>query len=309
MNGTEHSCRPVVRKRWLEVQGIRTRYLEAGRGPVILLVHGDGGAAEDWLQVMRGLASTRRVIAVELPGYGWTQPIRHLEPAATAGFLWKFAKAVEAHRPTVVGHSLGGAIAVNMALQHPDRVPALGLVSSAGMGRDINPVQVLQATTPLGNLTLLAPSLPFGPQLLTAWAAAEGAWNPRRLPASWWRSQTKATSSHRSLDQALRTGRIIIGPSGQKHLLLHRLHELPMPTLVAWGAEDHILPSRQAKAALRHLRHGHLTVIPRCGHLVPVEAPGRLLKALDRFLEHADTEREHDTAHSRLPAATHPAER
>ncbi|MBT2384965.1 alpha/beta fold hydrolase [Streptomyces sp. ISL-11] len=291
MSGTQHSRQPAVRKHWLHVQGVRTHYLEAGQGPATLLVHGDGGAADGWLGVMRGLAGTRRVIAVELPGYGLTQPIGCLEPAVTANFLWKFAKAVGLRRPTVVGHSLGGAIAVHMALQHPDRVPELVLVSSVGMGRAINPVQILQAATPLGELSLFASRLPFGPQLLTAWAAAEGSWNPRRLPASWWRAQTKAASSHRALNTALRAGRIVTGPLGQRHPLLDQLHKLPMPTLVVWGAEDQLLPSWQAKAALRHLRHGHLAVFPRCGHLVPIEAAGRLLKALRSFLAHAEAER------------------
>ena len=287
-----YRCRGVTSRR-LYMRGSRVHFLEAGHGPAVLLVHGDGGCADDWLPVMRQLAREHRVIAVDLPGYGGSSPIGRVTPAASAVFLWRFAEAVSVRCPVLVGHSLGGAIALHMALRWPDRVPALGLVSPLGMGRAVNP-HLLQVANPLLDLTLLAPILPLGPQVLTALTAAEGSSRPWRLPASWWRSQLRTASSPTALRTTVRTTRAVIGPAGQRELLVHRLSELPMPTLVVWGEDDEVLPVSQAYAAAGHLRRGRLALLPRCGHLVADEAGDRLSRVLREFFDHAGTRR---TAH------------
>ncbi|MGW0561457.1 alpha/beta fold hydrolase [Streptomyces sp. NPDC003016] len=275
----------VVRERWIDVGGTSTRYLEAGRGDPVLLIHGEGGVSEQWDGILRGLADSHRTIAVDLPGYGYSRPITDAGPAAMAWFTWEFARAVGAERPAVIGHSFGGAVAVHMALQRPAQVSSLVLVSSAGMGRAINPAMVLLAVTPLGDLTKrLFPSLPHGPRILVAGAALAGACRPWRIPSPWWSSQARAVSSREALPTTLRSQRLAVGPLGQKKLLTKQLPQLSMPTLVAWGIHDTMVPFWQAIAARRRLSHGQLKLVPCSGHLMPLEAAGALLKALRPFL-------------------------
>ncbi|MFD0395494.1 alpha/beta fold hydrolase [Streptomyces nogalater] len=140
--------RETPKERWVDVEGTRTRYLETGQGAPVLLIHGEGSVSEQWYGILEGLATSHRVVAVDLPGYGYSERITDASPAGMATFVWNFARAVGAERPVVVGHSFGGAVAVHMALQRPDHVPSLVLISSAGMGRAINPAMVILAVTP-----------------------------------------------------------------------------------------------------------------------------------------------------------------
>ncbi|MFF8653235.1 alpha/beta fold hydrolase [Streptomyces huasconensis] len=289
MNKNVSVPRCVPRERWIDVGGKPTRYLEAGRGDPVLLIHGEGGVSEQWDGVLRGLASNHRTIAVDLPGYGYSKPIADARPAAMARFTWEFTRAVGAERPVVIGHSFGGAVAVHMALQRPEQVPSLVLVSSAGMGRVINPAMVLLAVTPVGDLTKwLFPNLPGGPRVLVAGVALAGATRPWRLPSSWLSSQARAVSSPEALPTTLRSQRSSVGPCGQKNLLLKQLPHLPMPTLVAWGTHDVMVPFWQAIAARRRLPNGQLQLVPCSGHLMPTEAAGALLKTLRPFIAASD---------------------
>ncbi|MBB5936242.1 alpha/beta fold hydrolase [Streptomyces zagrosensis] len=288
MNTTTAMREQAVAEHWIDVEGTLTRYLEAGHGDPVLLVHGEGSVSEEWYGILKGLAGSHRTIAVDLPGYGHSEPTSDASPVALAAFAWKFAQAVGAERPAIIGHSLGGAVAAYMALQRPDHVPSLVLISSASMGRAINPVMLVLAVTPLGDLTKwLIPRLSFGPRLLVASVAVIGALRPWRLPARWWTSQIAAVSSPEALPTTLRSLRSSTGLLGQKNLLTGRLRELPMPTLVAWGVQDTLVPFWQAIAAQRRLPEGRLKLVLCTGHLVPMEAPNTLLKTIRPFLAHS----------------------
>jgi pimeloyl-ACP methyl ester carboxylesterase len=270
---------------WVEVHGLRTCFLQAGHGRPVLLVHGAGGTAEDWATVVAGLARHYRAIAVDLPGNGFSEPMCCASPECVAAFLWCFLREIGVGHAAVAGHSHGGAIAVHMALQRPASVPRLTLVSSVGMGRAISPIQIVQSGTPLGDLSPLISLLPFGPQNLTAKVALAGTNRPWRLPARWWESQTRAASSPEAIRTALRMERFVAGPFGQRQLLLAELPRLAMPTLVAWGVRDRVLPYHQARRAARRLPHAHLALFPLAGHLLPIEAPEDLLDVMMDFLD------------------------
>nr|BFE98951.1 hypothetical protein GCM10020241_06270 [Streptoalloteichus tenebrarius] len=271
------------------MDGTLTRYLEAGHGHPVLLIPGEGSVSEEWWDILTGLAGTHRAIAIDLPGYGYTEPIPHASPESLATFVWRFARTLGLERPALVGHSLGGAVAVHAALQRPRHVPALALVSSAGMGRAINPLMIVQSVTPLGDLTVwLIPRLILGPTVLVLSEAIAGSLHPWRIDAHWWFSQILAVSTPGTLNTTLRSQRQAVGVLGQKHPLLHRLPELPMPTLVAWGVHDLLVPFWQAVAARRRLRRGRLRLLPLTGHLLPLEAPDALLAALRPLLADLD---------------------
>jgi pimeloyl-ACP methyl ester carboxylesterase len=123
----------------IDVGGLPTRYPRAGTtGPPLVLLHGAGDNALDWQWVMPTLARTRRVYAVDLPGSGDSvKPDVDYSPAFIIQFLSAFLDALEVERAAVVGNSLGGLVGLRLALSEPSRVSALGLVSSAGLGREV----------------------------------------------------------------------------------------------------------------------------------------------------------------------------
>lgn len=274
-----------IEEHWIDVDGTATRYLEAGTGPPVLLIPGEGSVAEEWYDVIRGLADRYRAVAVDLPGYGYTEPITDASVPAFTAFVWRFVRTLGLERPVLIGHSLGGAVAIHAALEQPSRVPALVLVCSAGLGRAINPLAILQSVTPLGDLTVwLVPVLPQGPRLHAAAVALFGSCRPWRIHPAWWSSQTRAVSTPVALETSLRSQRATVGFFGQRDPVAGRLGELPMPTLVAWGLQDRQLPFWQGIAARRRLRRGRLVLVPCAGHFLPTEAPGELVRAVRRFL-------------------------
>jgi pimeloyl-ACP methyl ester carboxylesterase len=123
----------------IEVQGLSTRYLTAGEGPPLLLLHGLGDNALDWRWVIPALAHNCRVYAPDLPGSGGSaKPDTDYSPAFFTRFIAAFLDTLGVERAVVVGNSLGGLIGLRLAMAEPDRVVALGLVSSAGLGREVS---------------------------------------------------------------------------------------------------------------------------------------------------------------------------
>ena len=124
----------------VEVDGLSIRYLTAGEGPPLVLLHGAGDNALDWRWVMPALAATHRVYAPDLPGSpDSARPAADYSPAFFERFIAAFVDALEIGRATFIGNSFGGLIALRLALSKPARVTAVVLVDSAGLGRTVNP--------------------------------------------------------------------------------------------------------------------------------------------------------------------------
>jgi pimeloyl-ACP methyl ester carboxylesterase len=126
----------AVEERRIEVGGLPTRYLEAGTGEPLVLLHALGESTSDWRWVLPALARTHRVYAPDLPGFGGSsKPAADYSPAFFERFAAGFLDALGLRRAAVVGNSLGGLVALRLALSEPARVGALVLVDSAGLGR------------------------------------------------------------------------------------------------------------------------------------------------------------------------------
>jgi pimeloyl-ACP methyl ester carboxylesterase len=167
------------------VDGMSAQYLEAGAGSPLLLLHGHEQSAASWRWVIPALARTHRVLALSLPGHGGSAPaVGGYAPGRDlAPFVVGFLDILGVGPLDVVGHSVGGAVALRVALADPRRVRTLTLVGSAGLGRDVNPLLALATLPVLGELAILLTQMPGGDLLRTTMSAGMLFAQPWRVPA------------------------------------------------------------------------------------------------------------------------------
>ena len=267
------------------VDGAPTEYLDLGSGPVLVLVHGDGETARDWRWVAPALAAAgHRVVAPSLPGHGATAETASYAMPDLAQWVGRFLDAVGIERATVGGNSIGGLIPIHLALQQPERVSRLLLIDSAGFGNAVNPVLGLETMPVLGEAAVGIVFLPGGPQLRAAVRAQNLFAQPLRVPPEWWIDQLRFGGGKPMLTASLACKRAILDGAGQFHLVLDRLHELKVPTLIIWGALDKVVPLVQGQAAAELIPDCRLEVLPLSGHVPHVETPDAVLVPLLRFL-------------------------
>ena len=269
------------------MDGVETQYLEAGAGPPLLLLHGHEQSATTWRWVIPTLARTHRVLALSLPGHGESGPAAgpHAPGADLAPFVAAFLAAVGVEAPVdLVGHSAGGAIALRLTLADPARIRTLTLVDSAGLGREVHPLLAVDTLPGIGELAVMISRMPGGDLARTTMSAAMLFAQPWRIPAEFITEQHALARRPGLLEASTAMARALFGPYGQRQVLTGRLPALTTPTLVMWGDRDYLLPVGQARAAVKHLPHGQLSVFPDCGHLPHVEHPGRFAAELGTWL-------------------------
>jgi pimeloyl-ACP methyl ester carboxylesterase len=269
----------------VEIDGLPIRYLAAGEGPPLVLLHGAGDNSLDWRWVILDLAATRRVYPPDLPGSpDSARPVVDYSPAFFERFAVGFLDALGIGRAAFVGNSLGGLVALRFALSEPARVTALVLVDGAGLGSAVNP-----AFTSVNVPLLGEAAIPFwrtrAGAYQRAWARAALLFAyPTSVPCEWLAEQCRLARSPGYLEAHLTALRALVGPFGQREVLVDRLGLLETPTLVVWGKRERVFPRSQAKRAVARLRDGSLALIPDCGHMPHVECPDRFLRALVGFL-------------------------
>ncbi len=275
--------------RTLELHGREVGYLGGGEGPVLLLIHGIAGSCENWRDVIEPLARSHTVIAPDLPGHGVSAggPGDYSLGAFAAG-LRDLLLALGHERATLVGHSLGGGIAMQFSYQFPEMVERLVLVSSGGLGPEVSPV-------------LRAAALPGADLFISATARAgqaAGGTLGRALSAVGMRPSADVAEVARgygSLSDPLRrraflaTLRSVIGTGGQSVSASDRLYLAEeMPVLIVWGARDPIIPSHHGEDAHAALPGSRLEIFEDVGHMPQIEQPGHFIAVLERFLNETE---------------------
>ncbi len=275
-----------VREERTSVGGRSVRHLTSGEGPPLVLVHALGENALDWSWVLPALSRGHRVYAPDLPGIGGDGGVvTDHSPAFFASFIAAFLDALGIERAAIVGNSLGGHIALRMALSEPARVSALGLVGSAGLGRTVSPALSLLALPGYGEAAVALSKTPVGARQRAWGRTALLFGRPWPAPSAWLAEQYRLALTPGFLEATLAALRAHVGPVGQREVLLDRLPDLRIPTLVVWGTRDRVFPGSHARAALSRLPDGSLSLIPGCGHLPHVEHPDRFAGILGRFLD------------------------
>src|SRR5215210_7271411 len=214
----------AVEKWDVEVEGLPIRYLVAGEGPPLVLLHGAGDNSLDWRWVMPTLAATHRVYAPDLPGSpDSARPAAAYSPAFFERFVVKFVDSLGIGRATYIGNSLGGLIALHLAISEPARVAALVLLDSAGLGYTINP-----AFTVVNFPGLAEVAMPFWRTSVGAYQRAWGrtallfAHSPRSVPREWLAEQCRLARSPGYLEAHLTALRALLDPFGQREVMVDR---------------------------------------------------------------------------------------
>jgi pimeloyl-ACP methyl ester carboxylesterase len=255
-------------------------YAVSGTGEPLVLVHGLGGALENWRALAPDLAATRRVIAPDLPGHGDSAPL----PAAPR--VDAFADAVlavldaEDAVPSVwIGHSFGGLVGLRAAARRPEAVRALVLAAAAGISSTNR-----AAAVTLSLAALVQPGRRIAPFRRALASSSLG----RRMVFGWWGAADPA-----GLDPAMAEA-FLAGPArhtdttaaGRALLAIDPrtdLHRVACPTLCLWGASDNWVPLEDGMEYARRLG-AHLRTIAGCGHLLTGERPDACLAAIEEFL-------------------------
>jgi pimeloyl-ACP methyl ester carboxylesterase len=267
------------------LHGRQVTYAEAGEGPVLLLIHGIGGNFENWQEVIEPLARTHTVIAPDLPGHGASVPGGgDYSVGALASGLRDLLIVLGKQRATLVGHSLGGGIAMQFSYQFPEMVERLVLVSSGGLGPEVSPV--LRAAALPGADIFIAATAEIGQRVapLVGRALSSLGLRPNTDVAEVLRGYGTLTDAARRA-AFLATVRAVIGTGGQRVAATDRLYLAEaMPVLIVWGARDKIIPAHHGEDAHRHIPGSRLEILEDVGHLPQVEAPLRFILALEEFL-------------------------
>jgi pimeloyl-ACP methyl ester carboxylesterase len=262
----------------IELHGHRMLYRMAGNGPPVVLIHGMVNSSKHWEKVALDLASDYTVVAPDLLGHGDSAVVRgDYSLGAHAASIRDLLAAIGIDRASVVGHSLGGGVAMQFFYQFPQRVERLALVSSGGLGPEVSPL--LRGAALPGASALLW--LAAHPRLLDAVSGvARGVYARAVVRALRPLGQPAARTAF------LQTLRAVIDRHGQRVSARDRLYLLEsFPTLIVWGERDNTIPVAHGREAHEAIPGSRFETLPRAAHFPNLEDPGGLAAVLRDFLQ------------------------
>ena len=249
-----------------------------------MLIHGIGGDWRTWEPVLDGLARNHHVVAVDLPGHGGSaKGPGDYSLGALASVLRDLGGSLGLERATVVGHSLGGGIAMQFAYQFPERCERLVLVSSGGLGPDVG--LILRLATLPGSELFLSLTAPAARRLVDLASSAGHLLRLRAAAdAEHYARAYSALAEPESRAAFLGTLRGVVGTRGQLVDARDRLYLAGhMPTLIVWGERDAVLPADHGQAAHEAIPGSRLEIFEAAGHLPQLDEPGRFVTVVDDF--------------------------
>lgn len=269
----------------VRVHGHSVVFRRAGEGEVVVLIHGLAGSSRTWKDVMPTLSRSHDVIAPDLLGHGDSaKPEGDYSLGSYASGLRDLLLTLDVPSATIVGQSLGGGIAMQLAYQHPELCDRLVLVGSGGLGREVSWLLRL-CTLPLAEQAM--------PLIFPRWFADRGSdvsrmlrrrgMNAPRLGEMWRAYSSLAGAENRRA--FVRTIKTVIDPGGQTVSALDRVYLAShLPTLIVWGENDQIIPVSHALVAHEAIAGSRLELLADVGHFPHTEAPERFLEVLLDFL-------------------------
>jgi pimeloyl-ACP methyl ester carboxylesterase len=275
------------------LHGHRISYRSAGSGSVLLLLHGITSSATTWDDVLPWLAERHTVVAPDLLGHGQSaKPRTDYSLGAQANGLRDLLAVLGHERATVVGHSLGGGIALQLAYQYPELGERLVLVSSGGLGREVH--ALLRAAALPGSEWVLPLLCRAGLQDAVAGAARFLARLGMRAGPDVeevWRGYT-SLADPACREAFMHTLRAVVEPGGQRVCAVDRLYLTAlMPTLIVWGDRDPMIPVEHGHSAHRAMPGSRLDIFPGAGHLPHRDKPWRFVRLLLDFVSSTEAAR------------------
>jgi pimeloyl-ACP methyl ester carboxylesterase len=278
---------PKIERVEVMLHGHRVMFTIAGQGPAVVLIHGIAGRAQQWQRVVESLAETNTVLAPDLLGHGESaKPRGDYSLGAHASGIRDLLLGLHIERASVVGHSLGGGIAMQFAYQFPERCERLVLVSSGGLGQEVH-VLLRAATLPGSELVL---PLLAHPRVLKV-----ASFLPRELGRMGLRTRAdlaEMARGYQSLSDAearsafIHTLRGVIDPTGQRINASDRLYlASKMPSLIIWGRRDRIIPVEHAQPAHEGMPGSRLELFDSAGHFPHLDDPLGFVRTLEDFFD------------------------
>jgi len=290
---------PSFRSSTATLDGVKIHYLRGGQGPPLLLVHGLGSsAAVEFYYNLEALAAHHQVFAVDLPGFGQSdKPPLEYTIGLFVRVLRDFMTSLKLERSALMGVSMGGRVALGLALDAPESVDRLVLVDALGVGQP-RPVLAyrLLLTRGLGEFTL------------SGTARALRRMDPRTIRRFWgWYLRRPGSVDTILSDDRINNHSLLLSTPAYRAAYLsalrsiagtrrlrdgvvveERLAELAMPTLLIWGRQDHIFPASHAEAASRRIKGAQLEIFEQSGHTPQMEEPERFNRLVLDFLRSPD---------------------
>jgi 2-hydroxy-6-oxonona-2,4-dienedioate hydrolase len=247
------------------VYGQNIRYIEAGQGPTVILLHGLGSVKEIWSANLGALSAKYHVYDLDQIGFGHSdKPLLEYKIGTFVDFLQAFMQSQNLSKATLVGNSLGGWIAIDFAARHPEMVDKLVLVDSAGLpfGKplavDLNPAS-------LADMRALLDSVFYDKKMVTEQFVLQAFTNHVRNNDAYTIQRTLAGFAQNQFEDA-------------------KLSSIHAPTLVVWGREDELIAASSGEKLRDGIPGAKLVVFEQCGHVPQLEKPAEFNKALIDFL-------------------------
>lgn len=271
-------------QRWVQVAGVPINVVELGSGEPVLFVHGLGGSWVNWLEQLPVISRGWRAIALDLPGFGHSpMPGAPISIARYAEAVAGTMDALGVTEATLVGNSMGGEIAAEMAIAMPSRVRRMALVSPAGVSTG-----ALQPRMPL--IRRAQPTL----QRVNSWVCENATWVARRprlraAALSTVAARPREITAEFAAEQLRGMGKPGFLPAleaivSHSQTLSERLHEIDTPTLVLWGEKDPLIPVRDAEVFAGRIPGAHKVIWQDTGHVAMFERGDEFNALLEGFL-------------------------
>ena len=265
-----------MQENWANLNGLKIRYLESGKGNDrhILFIHGLGSSADRWLGIPGALSTNFHTVSLDLPGFGESD-----KPATMDYTIENFRKtvvdfinelAINDAKTSIVGHSLGGYIAAEVAIENKNMVERLVLIDSSGM---------LKKPTPLLEEYLKVAISPTKDKVRKVFEQMVA--DPTRIPSK----LVEGFISRINLPNAKYAFKSTLANSANTQIGLGRLKLIDhIPTLILWGSEDKVIPPEHSRLFKENIANSHIEIIPDAGHAPFAEKPDQVCEILRNFL-------------------------
>ncbi len=262
---------------YAQIEGVRVRYTDQGKGPAIVLIHGFASSLETWQDVAPELAATgHRVVTLDLKGFGWTdRPEGDYSPTIQGRLVFGLLDQLGIDQASIVAHSWGSSVALAMTLEHPERVHKIALYD-AWVFEEQLPTTFLWARTPGVGEAIFATfyNQRFEDKLATAY------YDPTKI------SQQRVDEVEAKQRRPGSRAAALAAVRGQRYgEYQERYRDIEKPVLLLWGREDEITYLEDGERLASMLPQAQMRVYPRCGHFPMIEAKAASTRDLVRFLD------------------------